>query len=128
MKKKQQIDLQYFKKKLLEERKKLLESEKKLEKEKQSLVLASSSIDRITYNEEDSTNVVVDVQEIGRINVLKETISRQLEQIDLALVKIKKKKYGKCEICNQPISITRLKAIPYATLCIKCQEKKEKEI
>lgn len=128
MKKKQQIDLQYFKKKLLEERKKLLESEKKLEKEKQSLVLASSSSDRITYNEEDSTNVVVDVQEIGRINVLKETISRQLEQIDLALVKIKKKKYGKCEICNQPISITRLKAIPYATLCIKCQEKKEKEI
>jgi RNA polymerase-binding transcription factor DksA len=124
--KKNQIDLKYFKQKLLDEKKKLLERIEKLEKEKPLLILGTSGGDRITYDEE-STNVVIDVPEIGRMTALKVNIEKQLEQIDKALLKIKKKTYGKCEICKQEISITRLKVIPYATLCVKCQQKKERE-
>ena len=34
--------------------------------------------------------------------------------------------FGICEGCKTLISKTRLKAVPYARFCIKCQEKKER--
>ena len=43
-----------------------------------------------------------------------------------ALKKIEDGSYGTCEECKQLIAKIRLKAIPYARLCLKCQEKKEK--
>ncbi|MDD5006113.1 MAG: TraR/DksA family transcriptional regulator [Candidatus Omnitrophica bacterium] len=48
--------------------------------------------------------------------------------IDAALNKIKDGSFGLCEECNKPISKTRLKAVPYAKLCIKCQESREKTV
>ncbi|MBD3263986.1 MAG: hypothetical protein GF375_02645 [Candidatus Omnitrophica bacterium] len=47
--------------------------------------------------------------------------------IDEALKKIEDKSYGVCNMCQKPISKTRLKAIPYARYCKKCKEKLEKE-
>jgi RNA polymerase-binding protein DksA len=49
-----------------------------------------------------------------------------LYRIDAALEKIKDGSFGFCEECEKPISKTRLKAVPYAKLCIKCQEADEK--
>jgi len=49
-----------------------------------------------------------------------------LYEIDEALKKIEEGSFGICEGCRLPISITRLKAIPYTRLCLKCQEAKEK--
>jgi len=49
-----------------------------------------------------------------------------LYEIDEALKKIEEGGFGICEECKSPISITRLKAIPYSCLCLKCQEAKEK--
>ena len=51
-----------------------------------------------------------------------------LYRIDAALQKIKDGSFGFCEECNKPISKIRLKAVPYAKLCIKCQEKNEKQM
>lgn len=48
-------------------------------------------------------------------------------ELDDALKKIEDGTYGVCEDCKAPISKTRLKAVPYARLCVKCQEKKEKK-
>ena len=48
-----------------------------------------------------------------------------LRQIQKALRRIEKKAYGKCSSCKKPISIKRLKAVPYAELCRNCQEKEE---
>lgn len=50
-----------------------------------------------------------------------------LLEIDSALQKIKEGSFGFCEECNKAISQTRLKAVPYAKLCIKCQEAREKK-
>ena len=50
-----------------------------------------------------------------------------LYEIDEALKKIEEGKFGICEGCKSPISKTRLKAIPYTRLCLKCQEAKEKK-
>ncbi|MBL7130699.1 MAG: TraR/DksA C4-type zinc finger protein [Candidatus Omnitrophica bacterium] len=49
-----------------------------------------------------------------------------LYEIDVALQKIKDGSFGLCEECSKPISKTRLKAVPYAKSCIKCQQTKEK--
>jgi len=49
-----------------------------------------------------------------------------LYEIDAALEKIKDGTFGLCEECEKPISKTRLKAVPYAKLCIKCQKAREK--
>ncbi len=49
-----------------------------------------------------------------------------LYEIDESLKKIQEGKFGICEECKSPITKTRLKAIPYTRLCLKCQEAKEK--
>ena len=48
-----------------------------------------------------------------------------LYKVDLALKKIKDKRYGICVECSKPIAEARLKAIPYVETCLKCQEKIE---
>jgi RNA polymerase-binding transcription factor DksA len=50
-----------------------------------------------------------------------------LYEIDQALRKIYDKSYGFCENCSKMISKKRLEAVPYARLCITCQEIIEKE-
>jgi DnaK suppressor protein len=42
-------------------------------------------------------------------------------EIDRALAKIDTGNYGTCEQCGQPIPQARLKALPYAALCVGCK-------
>ena len=42
-------------------------------------------------------------------------------EIDRALAKIDSGNYGMCEQCGQPIPQARLKALPYASLCVGCK-------
>ncbi len=44
-----------------------------------------------------------------------------------ALKKIEEGIFGICEECDAAISKTRLKVIPYARFCVKCQAKTEKK-
>ncbi|MBI5149876.1 MAG: TraR/DksA family transcriptional regulator [Candidatus Omnitrophica bacterium] len=50
-----------------------------------------------------------------------------LYKVDLALKKIKDKRYGICTECSKSITEARLKAIPYVETCLKCQEKIESQ-
>jgi len=50
-----------------------------------------------------------------------------LEQVEAALERIENGMFGKCNNCGNDISIDRLEALPYAELCIECQEKQEKK-
>jgi len=49
----------------------------------------------------------------------------ELCDIDLALDKIDKGTFGICEVCGKPVSKTRLKALPFARLCIRCKQTEE---
>ena len=49
-----------------------------------------------------------------------------LFEINHALTKLDEGGFGMCEVCKKPISKIRLKAVPYATLCLKCQQNREK--
>jgi RNA polymerase-binding transcription factor DksA len=44
-----------------------------------------------------------------------------VEEIDLALAKIKEGTYGVCEQCHNTIPKERLRALPYAALCVQCK-------
>lgn len=49
-----------------------------------------------------------------------------LKQIDRALEKIDENTYGVCDLTGEEIPIARLRAIPYAVMTVKAQEKLEK--
>jgi DnaK suppressor protein len=44
-----------------------------------------------------------------------------VEEIDLAMERVVDKTYGYCERCYQPIPKPRLRALPYARLCVACK-------
>ena len=54
-----------------------------------------------------------------------EVESSELLRIEEALARISDGGYGECNDCGKPIPLARLEALPYATLCIKCQTKAE---
>src|SRR3989338_10803337 len=49
-----------------------------------------------------------------------------LDRINDALEKLEDHTFGLCELCAKKISKVRLKAVPYAELCVPCQQKQEK--
>ncbi len=58
---------------------------------------------------------------------LAEVESRELARIENALERMREGQYGICEACGCNIPMARLNALPYATLCIKCQREAERE-
>ena len=67
-----------------------------------------------TYEREVSMGLVSSEQEL-------------LYQIDEALKRLDEGTYGVCQQCSQPITMSRLKAVPYASLCVACQRVKEQQ-
>jgi DnaK suppressor protein len=52
--------------------------------------------------------------------------ARVLSDVRLALHSLDTGDYGVCEDCEEPISAPRLNAIPWARLCVKCQEARDR--
>lgn len=62
----------------------------------------------------------------ARVSAIKDELNKKSAQIKKALKKIKKGTYGTCEDCGNLIDTDRLSVVPEATLCIKCEKKREK--
>jgi len=56
-----------------------------------------------------------------------ENSEQTLREIDAALQRIEDRTYGICEKDGSPIPKARLRAIPWARLCVDCQRKLEEE-
>ena len=50
----------------------------------------------------------------------------KLRLIDAALSRLDAKRFGLCMKCGKKISEARLRALPYATLCINCKNNDER--
>jgi len=81
----------------------------------------------------DLSNYAFHMADIATANSEREKIlnlrsgeERLLYAVDEVLYKIKQGTYGICERCKIMISEERLRAIPYARLCVKCKEELEK--
>ena len=62
-----------------------------------------------------------EVEEYENLRSLEHVLEVKLKNINLALKKIKEKKYGICEKCGGKIEIERLEALPDAKFCKKCK-------
>ena len=62
----------------------------------------------------------------ARTSALREQIDRKIIQTRKAMSRLKIGKYGICENCGNMIDTDRLIVYPEATLCVKCESKKEK--
>jgi DnaK suppressor protein len=73
----------------------------------------------------DVVDAALDAAQDEISSQLAEVESRELANIERALVRIKNGSYGECEGCGNRIPLARLNALPYATSCIECQRASE---
>ncbi|MBZ9578265.1 TraR/DksA C4-type zinc finger protein [Patescibacteria group bacterium] len=64
-----------------------------------------------------------EIEEYSILLPIEYTLEIKLRNINLALKKMKKGKYGICERCGKLINIRRLKVYPEARTCLKCKKK-----
>ena len=62
------------------------------------------------------------VEEYANLLPVEHDMELRLQDVSLALKKIKKGKYGFCEKCKKNIDIKRLGVFPEARFCIKCEK------
>jgi DnaK suppressor protein len=81
----------------------------------------------------DSADVAFETAGDEMTSQLAELEARELFQIERALDRLKHGTYGVCEgedeegdPCGEKIPVARLNALPYTTLCIKCQREMER--
>src|SRR5438477_837421 len=53
--------------------------------------------------------------------------ARELNEVDRALADMDAGRYGVCRECGGPIGEGRLKVLPFATRCVRCQSQLETE-
>jgi len=76
----------------------------------------------------DVVDIAMDTAQDEISSQLAQVESRELGHIGEALDRMKEGRYGDCDVCDKPIPLARLQAVPYATACIACARQKEKII
>ena len=118
-------ELGYFRKLILKNKEKILDEIKRISEDtlKKSQKDAAGDISGYTYHMADVASDTYDREfSLG----LASNERQSLYELDDAIKKIEEGTFGICEECKSVITKTRLKAVPFARLCVKCQEKKEK--
>jgi RNA polymerase-binding transcription factor len=118
---KEQADL---KARLLQERAELEAQQKELEESTFADSQAESSGD-LTGDEEyaDAGSATFERElDLSLVN----NVADLVERIDKALAKIDEGTYGLCDRCGRPIEKARLRALPYANLCLADKQAEER--
>lgn len=129
MKKKMKMnkkELNDFKKLILKRKEEILDEIKHISEDtlKKSQKEASGDISGYTYHMADVATDNYDREfSLGLASDERKT----LYEFDDALKRIEDGTFGICEDCKCHIARTRLKAVPQARLCVKCQEKRDKK-
>jgi DnaK suppressor protein len=118
-------DLKDFKKIVLKKKEELLDDLKHISDDtlRKSQKEASGDISGYTYHMAD---VATDNYDREFSLGLASNERKSLYELDDALKRIEEGTFGICDVCKNPIAKIRLKAVPSARLCIKCQQKREK--
>lgn len=119
-------EIEKFEKLLLDKRKELLMELGLWKKNVADTTQKDSSGDLSSYSYH-MADQGTDAEEREKSFLLASKNGRLLYHIDEALRRIKDKNFGKCQECEQEISIPRLEAVPHARLCIDCKEREEKK-
>ena len=113
--------------KFLEEMRELLQDERAIYQEQATSLRAeadSLALERepgdVQFDEESGEGGTVTVDRERNL-ALSGQATIAVEEIDAAQARIDEKTYGYCERCFQPIPKPRLRALPYARLCVACK-------
>lgn len=104
---------------LEEERANYLRQAESLRAEADSLVDDREPGD-VQFDEESGEGDTIAVER-ERDLTLSAQAAHAVAEIDIAIAKIKDGTYGICEECYSPIPKERLKALPFAALCVQCK-------
>jgi DnaK suppressor protein len=119
-------------------KKELNDMRKQLEQERQELQRQAAEIEESSFGtpqselsgevsfDEEYADAGTATFERERDLSLTNNIRDLTEKIDRALERIDEGAYGLCERCGKPIEKARIKALPYATLCIKDKQAEER--
>ena len=118
-------ELKDFKKIVLKKKEELLDDLKHISDDtlKKSQKEASGDISGYTYHMAD---VATDNYDREFSLGLASNERKSLYELEYALKRIEEGVFGICDGCKSAITKIRLKAVPSARLCIKCQKKREK--
>ncbi|MGQ9494366.1 MAG: TraR/DksA family transcriptional regulator [Anaerolineae bacterium] len=111
-------------KRMQRNRKWLEEERDRLEGELSYTAAAMDERERPGYGTHMADNAT-EVFEQAKNLAVHQRLRYTLSLIKKALEKMDKGTYGICEQCGEPIDPARLKALPYATLCMYCQARAE---
>jgi RNA polymerase-binding protein DksA len=119
-------DLKNFKKIVLKKKEEVLSDLKHISDDtlRKSQKEASGDISGYTYHMAD---VATDNYDREFSLGLASSERKSLYELDDALKRIEEGTFGICDDCKSSITKIRLKAVPSARLCIKCQQKREKK-
>ncbi len=112
-----QSDLDFFKQILLERKQQIIKNIDDANKEMENLTHSEAN------DECDHATITID-KNIDQAITAQQT--KELAGIEYAIGKIETNSYGVCEMCEDDISIPRLKVKPHARYCIVCREIVEK--
>jgi len=109
---------QKFRQRLLEEYQKLIRSINRNRLAEEEIKLE---------NTEDEGDLATISHNKELLYNLHESDFQRLKSIQEALKRMDRGEYGECVRCGEDINEKRLMAVPWATLCIQCQEEAERE-
>ena len=117
------VDVEQFRALLDEERGRVVDAIEYLHKEN-----SGSNNDEVQDNASESNLADAATETLDREidSTLEENSENVLAAIDAALERIQDGTFGKCVNCGKEIAEERLKALPWATLCIDCRRLEER--
>ena len=117
------LDTQEFRQLLEEHRRRVAEALEHLHRDNAGALRDEIDEPAVDNHPADVATVTVDREIDYTLEASEEEI---LHAIDAALARIDDGTYGTCERCGRPIGEERLRALPYATLCIDDKRKAER--
>jgi DnaK suppressor protein len=88
---------------------------------KQFRITGGDNLGYGNHQADDATDAFEQAKELS----LLQNSERVLAQVEAALARFEQGTYGICERCGDHIDPARLKALPYAKLCMSCQQRTE---
>lgn len=74
----------------------------------------------------DLADLASDSYDKDLANSLGEAERLRLAAVEAALGRVEEGRYGLCEACGEAIPLPRLKVLPFAKLCVQCQQEEER--
>jgi len=117
-------EMERFRDQLLAERARLEEELKEIEN-RTARVDESDRANELSAYEDHPADLASETFEREKDLAIGESVQHMLYKAINALEKIDRGTYGRCDVCGRPIKKARLKALPFATLCLECQDRLE---